>query len=95
MLPTTEWRRSRSIRAVGAPEARLVNWLNLLIAVPLLAFALWLRARPGRVGSNAELWGAPSDKDLIDAGLPPKDSAATTPGSPRRLFGPFPEEKGE
>jgi hypothetical protein len=68
------------------------NWWGYLLAIPLLGFALWLKARPGRNGSNAELWGAPSDEELIDAGLPPRDPRSRHAKQKRRPFGPFPED---
>ncbi len=63
------------------------GWLSFLVALPLLAFALWLKARPGRNGTNAELWGAPSDQELIEAGLPPRDARSYHAEPERRLFG--------
>lgn len=69
------------------------HWWYWFFSAPGFVFVLWLKARPGRTGSNAELWGAPSDEDLIDAGLPPKDSLSDRARKPRRQFGPFPEDR--
>jgi hypothetical protein len=69
------------------------SWLSFLLALPFLTFALWLKARPGRNGTNAELWGAPSDEELIEAGLPPRDARSYHAKKEPRLFGPFPEDQ--
>jgi hypothetical protein len=69
------------------------SWLSFLLALPFLAFALWLKARTGRNGTNAELWGAPSDQELIEAGLPPRDPNSYHAKNEPRLFGPFPEDQ--
>jgi hypothetical protein len=66
--------------------------VEYLLAIPLLAFALWLKFRPYRNGTFSELWGAPSDDELAKAGLPPRDPHATKKQPSKRLFGPFPED---
>jgi hypothetical protein len=67
--------------------------VEYLLAIPLVALALWLKFRPYRNGSFSELYGAPTEEELAEAGLPPRDSQALTKEQPtKRLFGPFPED---
>ena len=81
--------REVSLSCKGPHTSRV----EYLLAIPLLAFAVWLKFRPFRNGRFSELYGAPSDEDLAEAGLPPRESHAATQKQPtKRLFGPFPED---
>lgn len=71
----------------------MLTAMEYLLAVPLLALAIWLKFRPVRSGTFSELWGAPTDEELAEAGLPPRNPQAAGKKHPtKRLFGPFPED---
>jgi hypothetical protein len=79
---------------VGGATGWEYPWpVQYLLAIPVLAFALWLKFRPFRNGTYSELWGAPTDEDLTASGLPPRDPNSAQKKQPtERLFGPFPED---
>ncbi len=64
----------------------------VLIALGL-AFALWLNLRPLRNGTFSELWGAPSDEDYVEDGLPPRRRPAFKRLFVERLFASRPEDE--